>query len=217
MQIEQLRFNMIEQQIRPWDVLDPVVLSLLAEVKREEFVPASAKALAFFDIEIPFGDGQCMLAPKVEGRIMQALQRDGTENVCEIGTGTGYLTALLAKSSKFVTSLEIDAERSKQAALNLAQAGIKNVNLVVTDGSQAYSKGSPYDVLVLGASVPVLLPIISQQVKVGGKIFAIVGDAPAMQAKLIVRVSKTEYKETVLFETVTPLMINSSQPKRFHF
>ena len=175
MSVQQSRFNMIEQQIRPWDVLDGAVLGLLAKLPREDFVPKQYVGLAFADLEIPLGDGQLMLSPKMEGRILQSLEIKKTDKVLEIGTGSGYLTALLAMQAKHVDSVELNAKISKQAAKNIAAQGIENVNLVVADGVHGLAANAPYDVIVFTGSTPVLNTQVERQLAVGGHMFVVVG------------------------------------------
>ncbi|GAB1232637.1 protein-L-isoaspartate O-methyltransferase [Ferrigenium sp. UT4] len=216
MNLEQARFNMIEQQIRPWDVLDPRVLELLKVVRREQFVPPASKALAFVDTEIPLGHGASMWTPKLEARALQALALQATDSVLEVGSGSGYLTALLARMAAQVTSVEIEPELSAQAARNLATHHIDNVNLQVGDAAQGWGEAE-YDAIVLTGSTPVLPPAFKQQLKIGGRLFAVVGDAPAMQAQLITRTAADTFETRTLFETnVTPLR-NALQPERFVF
>lgn len=216
MNLEQARFNMIEQQIRPWDVLDIHVLDLLKLVRREQFVPAANKALAFVDTEIPLGHGAAMWQPKVEARALQALSLKPADNVLEVGTGSGYLTALLAKMAGQVTSVEIEPELSAMAAGNLAAHHIDNVTLQVGDAAQHWGEAE-YDAIVLTGSVPLIPEAYKNQLKVGGRLFAIVGDAPAMRAQLITRVAADAFETSTLFETdVTPLR-NAQQPQRFVF
>jgi protein-L-isoaspartate(D-aspartate) O-methyltransferase len=210
------RFNMIEQQIRTWDVLDPVVLQLLNDVPRERFVPAEYQGLAFADIEIPLGHEQTMLSPKLEGRILQALNVQKHQQILHIGTGSGYFTALLASLAKHVTSIEIDADLSAQAAKNLAKNNISNVTLIVADGVL----GQPnqlFDAIVYTGSSPREPAGVRQQLSIGGVLFIVLGNAPAMQATLIQRVSETGFREDVLFETCLPVLINAPQIKRFEF
>jgi len=212
---EQSRFNMIEQQIRTWEVLDPVVLDLLKKLPREDFVPPQYEGLAFADLEIPLGEGQLMLSPKVEGRILQALAIKKTDKVLEIGTGAGYLTALMAIQAKQVDSLELNSKLSAAAAKRIATHKIKNVSLKVGDGLVA-GKGS-YDVIVLTGSLPVYPAEIERQLAIGGRMFVVVGDEPAMEAVLSTRVSKDAVKQNVLFETCLPVLVNAPQPSRFSF
>ncbi|MEW5902936.1 MAG: protein-L-isoaspartate O-methyltransferase [Pseudomonadota bacterium] len=213
---EQARHFMIEQQIRPWDVLDTKVLELLKVVRREQFVPADRKALAFVDTEIPLGHGASMWQPKLEARVLQALELQPTDQVLEIGTGSGHLTALLARLAAQVTSVEIEPELSSQAARHLATHNIDNVILQVGDAAQGWGEAE-YDAIVLTASVPVLPEAFKQQLKVGGRLFAIIGDAPAMQAQLITRTAADAFASRKLFETVVTSLRNAPQPERFVF
>jgi protein-L-isoaspartate(D-aspartate) O-methyltransferase len=211
------RFNMIEQQIRTWDVLDSAVLDLLAKLPREDFVPKQYVGLAFADLEIPLGDGQVMLAPKMEGRILQALEVKKTDKVLEIGTGSGYLTALLAIQAQHVDSIEINAKISKQAAKNIAAQGIENVNLLVADGVHGLAANGPYDVIVFTGSTPLLNTQVERQLAVGGRMFVVVGEAPAMHATLVTRISVDNFKTDVLFETCLPAITNAPQAEKFEF
>jgi protein-L-isoaspartate(D-aspartate) O-methyltransferase len=215
-QREQSRFNMVEQQIRPWDVLDPKVLELFKKVPREDFVPKQYKGLAFADLEIPLGEGQQMLSPKIEGRILQALAIKPTDKVLEIGTGAGYLTALMATQAKQVDSIELHAKLSAQAAKNIAAQRIKNAKLIVGDGAQGLAAKAPYDVIVFtGAlSVPPNQQL-EMQLAVGGRLFAVVGEPPVMEAILVERVSSDTFKRDTLFETCLPVLANT--PKISHF
>ncbi len=219
--MREARFNMIEQQIRTWEVLDPRVLQLLNEVPRENFVPAEYQGLAFADIEIPLGQGQTMLSPKLEGRILQALNVQKSHTVLHIGTGSGYFTALLASLAKQVISVEIEADLSAQAAKNLTKNNIQNVILEVADGvlGRPNDKCSyeHYDVIVYTGSSPVEPANVRQQLTIGGLMFIVLGCAPAMQATLIQRLSKTGYKEDMLFETCIPELINAPQAEQFEF
>ena len=213
--MELTRFNMIEQQIRPWDVLDTRVLDLLKKVKREQFVPASHQALAFMDIEVPLGHHAAMWLPKVEARALQALQVTAQDRVLEIGSGSGYFTALLARQAAHVTSVEIVPELHAFAEKNLAAHHIDNVELHVGDGAQGW--GGTYDVIVLTGSVPVLPQRFLDSLKSGGRLFAIVGDAPAMQAQLTTCSAAGRYETTVQFETNVAPLQNALQPERFVF
>ena len=223
---ETARFNMIEQQIRTWEVLDPTVLQLLNDVPRENFVPEEYVGLAFADIEIPIGlnvnAGQTMLSPKLEGRILQALKVQKTHSVLHIGTGSGYFTALLASLAKHVISIEIEAHLSAQAAKNLAKNNIQNVTLEVTDAvlgrpSNHLANIQFYDVIVYTGSSPVEPAGVRQQLNIGGVLFLVLGQAPAMQATLIQRVSKTGFKQDVLFETCIPELMYAPQAQQFEF
>ena len=220
------RFNMIEQQVRTWEVLDPKVLALLNDLPRDSFVPPEYSGLAFADIEIPIGPdsnaGQTMLSPKLEGRILQALNVEKSHTVLHIGTGSGYFTALLASLAKQVVSVEIEADLSAQAAKNLAKNNIHNVTLKVTDAmtgrlGTVAGKKVMYDAIVYTASSPVEPAGIREQLNVGGVMFIVLGTAPVMQATLIHRVSETGFREDVLFETCIPELINAPQAKQFEF
>jgi protein-L-isoaspartate(D-aspartate) O-methyltransferase len=221
MNIEQARFNMIEQQIRPWDVLDLDVLELLVLVKREAFVPAAYRALAFADTEIPLPHGENMLAPRVEARIMQELTVQKHENVLEIGAGSGYMAALLAHRARHVTTVEIDPELKAMAQKNLADYGVTNAEVVLGDGAQGYTEANqpnaPYDVIVLSGSVPSVPEKLLSQLKVGGRLFAVVGTVPAMTAQIVTRVSEVGYSTVGLFETVIKPLRNVAQPSHFKF
>ncbi len=214
------RFNMIEQQIRTWEVLDPKVLQLLNDVPRENFVPSEYASLAFADIEIPLGEGQSMLHPKLEARMLQALNVQSTHSVLHVGTGTGYFTALLASLAKHVVSLDIHAELSQQAAKNLAQNNIQNVTLEVADG--AFGRAGRvsqtfYDIIVYTASSPIEPAGVRQQLNIGGTLLIVLGTAPVMQAMRIQRISETGFKQDVLFETCIPELMNAPQAQQFEF
>jgi len=217
MNIEQARFNMIEQQIRPWDVLDAEVLELLHVVKRENFVPEAHKALAFADTEIPLPGGSAMLAPKVEARMLQDLALKSHESVLQIGTGTGYMAALLAHKARHVTSVEISPEMKAVAEKNLAAAGISNVTVEQGNGAQGWAQGAPYDVIVVSGGLPVLPEAFLSQLKVGGRLIAIVGEAPAMKAQLVTRTGEAGYDTRTLFETNVKLLKDAVAPSQFKF
>lgn len=214
---ETARFNMIEQQIRTWEVLDPTVLQLLNDVPRENFVPAEYQGLAFADIEIPLGHGQTMLSPKLEGRILQALNVQKTHTVLHIGTGSGYFAALLASLAKHVISVDIYADLSAQAAKKLAAQHIQNVALEVADAVSGLPVHQPYDLIVYTGSSPIEPAGVREQLKIGGAMFIVLGQAPVMQATLIHRVSETGFREDVLFETCIPELINAPQAQQFEF
>ncbi len=213
--MEQARFNMVEQQIRPWDVLDMRVLDLLTKVKREHFVPTARQEMAFVDIEIPLGYGVSMWQPKLEARTLQALQLQPRDRVLEIGSGSGYLTALLSQLAQHVTSVEIVPELHAFAEKNLAAHHINNLTLVQGDAAQGWP-GS-YDAIILTGSVPVLPAAFQNSLKPGGRLFAIVGDAPAMQARLINCAVPGIFESVTLFETNVAPLQNALQPKRFVF
>jgi len=217
MNIEQARFNMIEQQIRPWDVLDAEVLELLHVVKRENFVPAAHKALAFVDAEIPLPGGQAMLNPKIEARLLQDVNLKKHENVLEIGTGSGYMAALLAHKGRHVTSVEVSPELKALAEKNLADNGVTNVTVELGNGAQGWANGAPFDVIVVSGSLPVLPEALLQQLKVGGRLAAIIGQAPAMKAQLITRTGEAGYDTRTLFETDVKPLSSATTPSSFTF
>ncbi len=217
MNFEQARFNMIEQQIRPWDVLDAHVLQLLSVVKREDFVPAPHKALAFADMEIPLPDGQCMLAPRVEARMLQDLAVQKHEKVLEIGAGSGYMAALLAHRSQRVISLEIRPELVALAHANLQLAGIHNVQVRQQDGAAAVPVEGPFDVIVLSGSTMQVPQHLLQHLKIGGRLGAVVGDEPMMRATFVTRVGEADYRTTQPWDLVAPRLENFPEPSRFSF
>lgn len=214
---EQARFNMIEQQVRPWEVLDQRILDLLLQVPREEFVPATYRNLAFADISVPLAHDQVMMAPKVEGRLLQSLMLTPTDQVLEIGTGSGFMTALLAKSASHVESVDIFSDFVETAAVKLQALNVANVTLAVGDAANGWKTDSRYDVIVLTGSVPLLKAHFQEQLNIWGRLFVIVGEDPAMQAQLITRLSEHEWHVDVLFETSIPSLIGASQPERFVF
>ena len=216
-QRETARFNMIEQQVRTWEVLDPVVLALLNEIPRENFIAPEYQGLAFADIEIPIGLNQQMLSPKLEGRILQALSVQKNHHVLHIGTGSGYMTALLASLAKHVTSVDIHAELSEKAAKNLTQNHIQNVTLLVADAALGLIENAPFDLIVYTASSPIEPAGVRNQLAIGGALFIVLGTAPAMQATLIQRLSETSFRQDVLFETFVPELVNAPQAKAFEF
>lgn len=217
MNTEQARFNMIEQQIRPWEVLDPSVLSLLSVVRREAYVPEAQRDLAFADVELPLGYGQSMLAPRVEARILQELAIKNTDKVLEIGTGSGYMAALLAAKAEFVYSVEIVPELVEFARANLKRAGVANVSVDLGDGAHGWPLYAPYDVIVLSGATPVLPEAIQQQLRIGGRLVAIVGEAPAMQVKLVTRTGEDAYTAITVFETVAAPLVNAQARSAFVF
>lgn len=217
MNIEQARFNMIEQQIRPWNVLDEDVLALLHVVKREQFVPKAYENLAFADVEIPLPGGETMFNPKVEARIVQEIAVKKHENVLEIGTGSGYMAALLAHKARHVTTVEIQPESVTLARENLAKAGVGNVSVEEGNGAQGWSTGAEYDVIVVSGGLPVLPEALVKQLKVGGRMIAILGEAPAMSCQLITRTSETAHDAVKVFETVTKPLTGAEAPSRFTF
>jgi len=212
MDMEQARFNMIEQQIRPWEVLDPEVLGVLAAVKREVFVPEAFKALAFADLELPIGNGQTMLPPKIEARILQEVGVRNTDIVLEVGTGSGHMAALLASKAEYVYSVEIDPVLAETARRNLRRAGVTNVSVETGDASQGWSGHSPYDLIVISGSLPELPDVFLQQLKLGGRLTAFIGEAPVMEAQLIIRTDDKAFNTINFFETVVaPLTARKRQ------
>ena len=217
MNLEQARFNMVEQQIRPWEVLDQDVLDLLYVVRREEFVPADFRALAFSDIEIPLGEGERMWAPKIEARVLQALGAKKHDRALEVGTGSGHFAALLAHCLHHVTSVEINPRLKAIGEQNLRRQGIDNVSVELGDAAQGWSAHAAYDIIVLTGSTPVLPQPFLAQLKPEGRLFAIVGDAPVMEARLVTCVGQGSHRSVNLFETSFPPLRNALQPKRFSF
>jgi len=221
MSTDQARFNMIQQQIRPWDVLDQGVLDVLSVVKREAYVPKAYQDLAFADVELPLGDGsvvgQVMLAPKMEARMLQELALRNTDKVLEIGTGSGYMAALLAEKAEFVYSVEIDPLLVAQARENLKRAGVANVSVDLGDGAQGWSLYAPYDVIVLSGSTPVLPPSLLQQLKIGGRLIAVVGELPAMHLQRVTRVDENAFNTINVLETVVAPLSHAAHPDKFVF
>ncbi|HMT79994.1 MAG: protein-L-isoaspartate O-methyltransferase [Betaproteobacteria bacterium] len=206
MNIEQARFNMIEQQIRPWDVLDPQVLDLLFVVKREDFVPPAYRNLAFADMEIPLGGGQQMLAPKIEAKMLQELGLKKTDKVLEIGTGSGYMAALLAARADHVVTVETRPELIEMAKQNFERAGITNITVERGDGAKGWAQRGPYDAIVVSGSLPAVPDALLKQLRVGGKLAVVVGEAPVMEAQLITCTADGIYNTVNLFETVIPAL-----------
>ncbi|MFY9183035.1 MAG: protein-L-isoaspartate O-methyltransferase [Limnohabitans sp.] len=219
MDLNQARFNMIEQQIRPWEVLDPQVLELLSIVRREDFVPMAHKALAFVDMEIPLGaaPNQVMLAPRVQARMLQDLAVKKTDKALDIGTGSGFMAALLAHQAASVLSLEIDAHLAAQAQANLQKAGVTNVVVRTADGSQGAAADGPFDVIVLSGSVAEVPAALLQQLAVGGRLVAIVGDEPMMRATLITRTSESSWTTTEPWDSNAPRLSGFPEHSRFQF
>jgi len=217
MNFEKARFNMVEQQIRPWEVLDPDVLDLLMTVKREEFVPAAARSLAFADVEIPIGCGQVMLKPVIEGKILQALQLHRSDSVLEIGSGSGYLAALLAARAEWVRTVEIEPELVRFAHANLARYGVENVIVEEGDAAQGWSSRAPYDVIVVSGGLPEVPKSLLEQLKVGGRLFAFVGSMPVMKARLITCEAEGRFRTEDVFETLVPMLRNTLPQDTFRF
>jgi protein-L-isoaspartate(D-aspartate) O-methyltransferase len=217
MNIEQARFNMIEQQIRPWDVLDPAVLELLSVVKREDFVPAAYRALAFVDTQVPLPHGQCMLEPKLEARMLQELGVQRHHKVLEIGAGSGYMAALLAHKAQQVVTIEIVPELARLAGENLRRASIVNARVVEGDGALGQPGEAPFDAIMLSGSVASLPQTLLDQLKVGGRLIAIVGGEPVMRATLATRHGEREWHSHELFDTIAPRLSGFDEPTRFTF
>ena len=217
MNIEQARFNMIEQQIRPWDVLDDRVLQVISGTPREAFVPERYRALAFSDISIPLDHGQVMMAPKVEGKLLQSLTLQPTDSVLEIGTGSGYLTACLAKLAGRVHSVDLYEDFMEQAHNKLEQQGISNVTLVTADAANGWDTAGGFDAIAVTGSLPVLHQGFHKALNLGGRLFVITGRPPIMQALLITRVAEQEWNQESLFETSVPPLVNAPEPEAFSF
>jgi len=215
--VEQARFNMIEQQVRPWDVADAAVLHLLAVVKREDFVPNPFKAMAFADMAVPLPGQQVMLAPRLQARLLQDAAIQPTDKVLEIGTGSGFTTALLASQAQRVISLEINAELADLARANLQRANIHNAEVRCADGAQGAAAEAPFDVILLGGSVSEVPHALLAQLKVGGRLVAIVGDEPIMHALVITRTSDTNFKTDEKWDDNAPRLLNFPQPSSFKF
>ena len=217
MDIEQARFNMIEQQIRPWDVLDIGVLNIIQSVHREDFVSKSQQNLAFADMELPIGHGQVMMSPKVEARMLQALEISPDDEILEIGTGSGFITACLAKMGKHVTTCEYFEDLSSIAKSRLHSHQIENIDYLTGDVFNLSDTLSSYDVIAITGSIPDQLSNTSKLLRNNGRLFCITGQAPAMTAKLITCVAENSYREESLFETVIPPLLSTSTEKVFSF
>ena len=217
MNFEQARSNMIEQQIKPWDVPNQTVLDLISEIHREDFVPDEYKRLALADVRIPLAHDRVTMTPKVEARLLQALEIKPDDEILEVGTGCAYMTALLAKSGHHVHSIDVHPEFTEQARLKLQQHNIRNVTLECGNAIQGWQQSSPYDVIVLTGSVPVLEDHLQKQLKLGGRMFAITGQSPAMEARLIKRVAENEWYNKILFETDLPELEGATQIETFKF
>ncbi len=214
MNFEQARLNMIEQQIRPWEVLDQQVLDLLVEVPREDFVPAEYRKLAFADMNIPLGHGEVMMSPKVEARMLQSLAIRPEDTILEVGTGSGYVTALLARLGKQVYSVDIHRDFAEAAQAKLNKHHIQNVTLEVGDAAHGWLRHAAYDVICITGSLPILPRDFIQQLKFGGRLFAI-GDPPVMDVMVITRIAQQDWTREYIFETNLPPLQNAEQPERF--
>ncbi|MCW8906617.1 MAG: protein-L-isoaspartate O-methyltransferase [Sedimenticola sp.] len=214
---EKARFNMVEQQVRPWEVLDAQVLELIGSMPREHFVPEKYRGLAYADIEVPLGDGQKMMFPRVEGRILQALDVQPEETVLEIGTGSGYLTACLARMGGSVISQDINPEFTEQARKKLAELGIENVQLRTTDSLSDDVESGPFDAIAVTGSLPTIPDNLKQRLTVGGRMFIITGESPVMTAYLVTRRGDNEWQTEALFETDIARLINAPVTRKFEF
>ena len=217
MDLEQARFNMIEQQIRPWDVADADVLHLLSVIRREDFVPLAHRSLAFVDMEIPLGWGQCMLAPRVEARMLQDAAVQKHHKVLEIGSGSGFMAALLAHRAHSLLSLEVVPELAQLATAQLRRAGIHNAKVRLANGAQGAPEDGPFDLIMVSGSLAEVPPALLAQLKIGGRLMAIVGDEPMMRATLIERTSEANYLTRQPWDTVAPRMAHFAEPSHFHF
>lgn len=225
--IEQARHNMIEQQIRTWEVLDQSVLDLLEVVKREDFVPPAYRMLAFVDMEVPlkiesadgtaYDSGERMFTPKMEARVLQELSIRAHEHVLEIGTGSGYMAALAAHKAQHVLTVEIDERLLRFGTANLARAGVRNVAAELGDGARGWKARAPYDVIIVSGSLPALPDDLLAQLKIGGRLAAIVGDDPVMTAQIVTRVSDTGFDTLRIFETNVKPLRNAWRPSSFRF
>ncbi|NOY63417.1 MAG: protein-L-isoaspartate O-methyltransferase [Gammaproteobacteria bacterium] len=217
MELQQARYNMIEQQIRPWEVLDQRVLDLLESTPREEYVPDAYRQLAYADIAIPLAHGEAMLHPKEEARLLQALDVRSGDTILEVGTGSGYFTSLLAKSGRTVVSVDIVEEFTSSAASCLASHGITNVTFESGDAAAGWDQGAPYDVIAITGSLPVLPDTYKKSLNIGGRLIAIVGTSPVMEVLLVTRVAAAEWLTESLFETDLKPLRNVVEPSRFVF
>ena len=217
MNFEQARFNMVEQQIRPWEVLDFDVLDLLMSVRREEFVPEAYKSLALSEAEIPLGHGASMLIPVIEGKILQAIQVKRSDKVLEVGAGSGYFAALLAARADWVRTVEIEPALVTMAHENLKRDGVENVIVEEGDAIRGWPSNAPYDLIVVSGGVPFIPETLLQQIKVGGRLFAFVGEPQLMTATLVTQVSEGNFRTESLFENAVPMMRNAPQKSQFKF
>ena len=215
MNFERARFNMIEQQVRPWDVLDQRVLDVMSVVPREDFVPTPFRKLAYADHSIPMNERESMLVPREIGRILQAVAIEPTDKVLEIGTGTGYLTALLAHLTKQVITVEIDEQLLNTATKNLEQLKLTQVTFEEGDGAKGWSRSAPYNVIIITGAMSEVPDSYKKNLCIGGRLFVITGSAPAMKAQLITKVNTEQWRTTTLFETVVPYLKNAHLPKAF--
>ena len=221
MNLELARFNMIEQQIRPWEVLDPAVISILGSIRREDFVPSAHRAMAFADTQVPLlpgaPGGACMLEPKIEAKLLQELKVQHHERALEIGAGSGFMAALLARRAAQVTTLEINPDLAAMARANLQRAGLAKVQVLQADGAAGLPTAGPFDVVLLSGSMAAVPKSLLEQLRVGGRLAAIVGHLPIMQAKVWTRTAEASWSEEVIFETVAPRLLNFPESNSFKF
>ncbi|GMV75860.1 MAG: protein-L-isoaspartate O-methyltransferase [Rubrivivax sp.] len=224
MDIETARFNMIEQQIRPWDVLDAGVLALLSTVRREDFVPPAMRALAFVDTQIPLLPGEPggprMLEPRVQARLLQSLQVQRHEKALEIGTGAGFMAALLAHRAQSVVTLESHPELARMARENLRRNGVLNARVVEVrpdEGARGYPAEAPFDVILLSGSVAEVPRVLLEQLRIGGRLAAIVGNEPVMQATVFTRTSQAAWSQQAMFQTLAPRLQGFAEKPAFSF
>lgn len=217
MEIKTARFNMVEQQIRPWEVFDKRVLDMMGEAPRHEYVPPAYRNLAFADMHIPLGKDREMMSPKVEARLLQALEILPTDKILEVGTGCGYLTSLLAELGGHVHSVDTDAEMSTLASVNLVAHAVDNVSLEVGNAAKGWDTHQPYDVVLVNGALPTLPQSLCENLTIGGRLIAIVGKPPVMEALLIQRVGESNWSDVALFETDLRLLPGTEEPDQFVF
>jgi len=211
------RFNMVEQQIRPWNVLDTAILDLLESMRREEFVPEAHKSLAYADLEIPLPGGQCMLAPRLEARLLQDLNLQPNASVLEIGSGSGFMAALLGARARQVLTLELLPELAEMARANLQRAGVRNVQVRQADGAAGAAADGPFDAIVLSGSVAEIPKVLLQQLRLGGRLAAIVGEEPSMCATFVTRTSANEFRSSTPWDVCAPRLQRFPEPSHFVF
>ena len=215
MNFERARFNMVEQQIRPWEVLDRSVLDLMERAPRDAFVPEEYRRLAYADVAVPIGEGEVMLPPRIEGRLLQALRVGAEDRVLEVGAGSGFLTWLLAQRAAHVTGVELRPALAERARANLAAHGAGNATVEIGDGRRGWAQGAPYDAIAVGGSLPAPEPAFEEQLAIGGRLFVVVGAAPAMEAMLVHRTGEREWIRESIFETVLTPLAGVEAPRRF--
>ena len=214
---ETAREHMVERQVRTWEVLDPAVLDVMRALRRDEFVPPQYRSLAYADAQVPLGHGEIMMQPKVEGRLLQSLDIDSNDSILEIGTGSGWLTALLARLGGHVHSLDIRKEFTEGAGQTLATAGVTNITLETRDAATLDGIAEQYDCIAVTGSMPVLHEAFCRQLKIGGRLFVIVGSGPIMEARLLTRTAQDAWTMDSLFDAHVPVLANAWNPKRFDF